>query len=291
MTSSSNNPDLELQAYMQAMGQAMREHIESNPGLLQSLNQRLQSNFPRPAGRVSRTTTTTQEPSYMETISCHQVTWLVDDIAVDGAILIFNPRSGQLFLKFIDATKPPAGEVAKLVHSLPSGEQPKQIIVSKRMLIDPLVENFPNTAIKASEVERPFRALLKNEKFRELITTDQPHHVLFVFKIYDDWLKSNSSYTAFSRMILVLRALDVSYEEAKRVLERAETHEPEHHIWLWPAALSSFEWMKVEIALRDLILSDYAHKNNVVDVPISDFTQTEIRDIILFGACAEITPH
>lgn len=42
--------------------------------------------------------------------------------------------------------------------------------------------------------------------------------------------------------------------------------------------------MQVEIALRDLILSDYAKKNNV---NTSALTNSEIRDIILG---AEITP-
>ena len=42
--------------------------------------------------------------------------------------------------------------------------------------------------------------------------------------------------------------------------------------------------MQVEVALRDLILSDYAKKNNV---NTSALTQSEIRDIILG---AEITP-
>ncbi|XP_058081989.1 pre-mRNA-processing-splicing factor 8A-like [Magnolia sinica] len=42
--------------------------------------------------------------------------------------------------------------------------------------------------------------------------------------------------------------------------------------------------MQVEVALRDLILSDYAKKNNI---NTSALTQSEIRDIILG---AEITP-
>ncbi|XP_058077044.1 pre-mRNA-processing-splicing factor 8A-like [Magnolia sinica] len=42
--------------------------------------------------------------------------------------------------------------------------------------------------------------------------------------------------------------------------------------------------MEVEVALRDLILSDYAKKNNV---NTSALTQSEIRDIILG---AEINP-
>ncbi|KAJ6706498.1 PRE-MRNA-PROCESSING-SPLICING FACTOR 8A-RELATED [Salix purpurea] len=54
-----------------------------------------------------------------------------------------------------------------------------------------------------------------------------------------------------------------------------------HHIW---PSLTDDQWMKVEVALRDLILSDYAKKNNV---NTSALTQSEIRDIILG---AEITP-
>jgi pre-mRNA-processing factor 8 len=36
-----------------------------------------------------------------------------------------------------------------------------------------------------------------------------------LFNIYDDWLKSISSYTAFSRLILILRALHVNPEKVR----------------------------------------------------------------------------
>ncbi|CAM6082394.1 unnamed protein product [Calypogeia fissa] len=54
-----------------------------------------------------------------------------------------------------------------------------------------------------------------------------------------------------------------------------------HHIW---PNLSDDQWTKVGVALRDLILSNYAKKNNV---NTSALMQSEIRDIILG---AEITP-
>lgn len=44
----------------------------------------------------------------------------------------------------------------------------------------------------------------------------QPQMVLF--NLYDDWLKSISSYTAFSRLILILRALHVNNEKSKIIL-------------------------------------------------------------------------
>jgi pre-mRNA-processing factor 8 len=52
---------------------------------------------------------------------------------------------------------------------------------------------------------------------------------------------------------------------------------------VWPD-LSDEQWIKVEIALKDLILGDYAKKNNV---NVSALTQSEIRDIILG---AEVSP-
>ncbi|KAG6733971.1 hypothetical protein I3843_01G240300 [Carya illinoinensis] len=131
------------------------------------------------------------------------------------------------------------------------------------------------------DLQLPFQACLKIEKFGDLILkATEPQMVLF--NIYDDWLKSISSYTAFSRLILILRALHVNNEKAKMLLKPDKTiiTEP-HHIW---PSLNDDQWMKVEVALRDLILSDYAKKNNV---NTSALTQSEIRDIILG---AEITP-
>jgi pre-mRNA-processing factor 8 len=97
-----------------------------------------------------------------------------------------------------------------------------------------------------------------------------------LFNIYDDWLKSISSYTAFSRLILILRALHVHLERTKIILrpDRNTVTQP-HHVW---PTLSDEEWIKVEISLKDLILADYGKKNNV---NVSALTQSEIRDIIL----------
>ncbi|KAK6912228.1 Pre-mRNA-processing-splicing factor 8, U6-snRNA-binding [Dillenia turbinata] len=177
-----------------------------------------------------------------------------------------------------------AEEVAALVRSLPVEEQPKQIIVTRKGMLDPLevhLLDFPNIVIKGSELQLPFQACLKIEKFGDLILkATEPQMVLF--NIYDDWLKSISSYTAFSRLILILRALHVNNEKAKMLLKPDKTIVTEpHHIW---PSLTDDQWMKVEVALRDLILSDYAKKNNV---NTSALTQSEIRDIILG---AEITP-
>ena len=154
-----------------------------------------------------------------------------------------------------------AEEVANLLRGLPIEEQPKQIIVTRKGMLDPLevhLLDFPNIVIKGSELQLPFQACLKVEKFGDLILkATEPQMVLF--NIYgssgftyhhqhyhhrhhrhhrhhqslrinhyppslltiltvssqDDWLKTISSYTAFSRLILILRALHVAQDRTK----------------------------------------------------------------------------
>lgn len=204
--------------------------------------------------------------------------------------------------------------------------------------------DFPNIVIKGSELQLPFQACLKVEKFGDLILkATEPQMVLF--NLYDDWLKTISSYTvrmscivctllshwhktraevsevpprmlqsvcswsawillqidfltiltcshcvqkeewcdggkpntstltctwqaasfsfflskAFSRLILILRALHVNNDRAKVILKPDKTTITEpHHIW---PTLTDEEWIKVEVQLKDLILADYGKKN------------------------------
>ncbi|KAK3356903.1 NUC071 domain-containing protein [Lasiosphaeria hispida] len=210
---------------------------------------------------------------------------------INGAIFIFNPRTGQLFLKIIHtsvwagqkrlgqlAKWKTAEEVVALIRSLPVEEQPKQLIVTRKGLLDPLEVNlldFPNISIRASELQLPFQAAMKVEKLGDMILrATEPQMVLF--NLYDEWLKSISSYTAFSRLILILRALHVNQDKTKLILRPDKTViTQDHHIW---PSLSDEDWIKVETQLRDLILNDYGKKNNV---NVSSLTSSEVRDIIL----------
>lgn len=76
---------------------------------------------------------------------------------------------------------------------------------------------------------------------------------MVLFSLYDDWLKSISSYTAFSRLILLLRGLHVNNEKAKVILHPDKNTITEPH-FVWPS-LSDEEWIKVEVAMKDLILA------------------------------------
>ena len=69
---------------------------------------------------------------------------------------------------------------------------------------------------------------------------------------------------AFSRLILILRALHVNNDRAKMILKPDKTTVTEpHHIW---PTLTDEEWMKVEVQLKDLILADYGKKNKYVTI-------------------------
>jgi len=287
------------------MQQAMAKICKANPALY-VLRERIRKGLQLYSSEPTEPYLNSQ--NYGELFS-NQIIWFVDDTNVyrvtihktfegnlttkpiNGAIFIFNPRTGQLFLKIIHtsvwagqkrlgqlAKWKTAEEVAALIRSLPVEEQPKQIIVTRKGMLDPLevhLLDFPNIVIKGSELQLPFQACLKIEKFGDLILkATEPQMVLF--NLYDDWLKSISSYTAFSRLILILRALHVNNEKTKIILKPDKTTITKpHHIW---PTLTDEEWIKVEVAMKDLILADYGKKNNV---NISSLTQSEIRDIIL----------
>lgn len=99
---------------------------------------------------------------------------------------------------------------------------------------------------------------------------------MVLFNIFDDWLKTISSYTAFSRLILILRSLHVNPDRTKAILrpDKSVITQP-HHVW---PSLTDEMWIKVEVDLKDLILTDYGKKNNV---NVKSLTQSEVRDIIL----------
>ncbi|KAJ8952187.1 hypothetical protein NQ318_022637 [Aromia moschata] len=314
--------------------QAMAKIMKANPALY-VLRERIRKALQLYSSEPTEPYLSSQ--NYGELFS-NQIIWFVDDTNVyrvtihktfegnlttkpiNGAIFIFNPRTGQLFLKIIHtsvwagqkrlgqlAKWKTAEEVAALIRSLPVEEQPKQIIVTRKGMLDPLevhLLDFPNIVIKGSELQLPFQACLKIEKFGDLILkATEPQMVLF--NLYDDWLKTISSYTAFSRLILILRALHVNTERTKVILKPDKTTITEpHHIW---PTLSDDEWIKVEVQLKDLILADYGKKNNCYQgvepssrggevsevsfeltvsglfssVNVASLTQSEIRDIIL----------
>ncbi|KAI9724292.1 MAG: pre-mRNA-splicing factor 8 [Chrysothrix sp. TS-e1954] len=289
----------------QLVQMAMAKIMKANPALY-VLRERIRKGLQLYASESSQEFLNSQ--NYGELFS-NQIQYFIDDTNVyrvtihktfegnlttkpiNGAIFILNPRTGQLFLKIIHtsvwagqkrlgqlAKWKTAEEVAALIRSRPVEEQPKQLIVTRKGLLDPLevhLLDFPNISIRASELQLPFQAAMKVEKLGDMILrATEPHMVLF--NLYDDWTKSISAYTAFSRLIIILRALHVNQDKTKLILRPDKSViTQEHHIW---PSLTDEQWIGVEVQLRDLILNDYGKKNNV---NTSSLTSSEVRDIIL----------
>ena len=167
--------------------QAMAKIMKSNPALY-VLRERIRKGLQLYSSEPTEPYLSSQ--NYGELFS-NQVIWFVDDTNVyrvtihktfegnlttkpiNGAIFIFNPRSGQLFLKIVHtsvwagqkrlsqlAKWKTAEEVAALVRSLPVEEQPRRIIVTRRGMLDPLevhLLDFPNIVITGSELQLPFQ--------------------------------------------------------------------------------------------------------------------------------------
>lgn len=156
--------------------------------------------------------------------------------------------------------------------------------MTRKGMFDPLevhLLDFPNIAIKGSDLALPFHAILLVEKFGDLVIRATETYMC-VFNMYDDWLKTVSSHTAFCRLVLILRALHVNPERTKIILkpDMSTIVEPDH---IWPS-LTETEWANAEVDMKNLILVDYSKKNNV---SVGSLTQSEVRDIILG---MEITP-
>lgn len=173
-----------------------------------------------------------------------------------------------------------AEEVAALIRSLPIEEQPKQLIVTRKTLLDPLevqMLDFPNISIRPSELMLPFKELGKLEKLADAyLKATEPQMLLY--RLYDDWLDNNQTEpgTAFSRLILLLRGMQVNADKTKLILRPDRSYiTKEHHLW---PTLTMEQWVNVENQLSDMILKDYGLRNNV---NVASLTQHEIRDIIL----------
>ncbi|GMF03954.1 unnamed protein product [Ambrosiozyma monospora] len=116
---------------------------------------------------------------------------------LNGALFMLNPKTGQLFLKIIHSSVfqgqkrrtqlskwKSAEEVAALVRSLPREEQPKQIIITRKGILDPLevhMLDFPNISIRPTELHLPFGAALRIDKLLDIVNTaKEPAMINFV---------------------------------------------------------------------------------------------------------------
>ena len=222
-----------------------------------------------PAGRTVVNVQVTISGYLQELVGSHMVHAIKSKIKpFDGAI---GASQKRLLVK---VTAPAPGATAERFYRFKVTGPTKRFLLSDWTVVHNCLD-FPNIVLKGSELQLPFQAALKVEKFGDLILrATEPQMCLF--NLYDDWLKTISSYTAFSRLILILRGLHVAIDRVKQILRPDMSVVTESHK-IWPT-LSDEQWIKIEVALKDLILADYGKKNNV---SVASLTQSEIRDIIL----------
>ena len=207
---------------------------------------------------------------------------------INGGMFVIDPRTGRLFLKVIHtsvwagqkrlgqlAKWKTAEEVAALIRSMPLEEQPKQLVVTRRGMLDPLevhLLDFPNIVIKGSDLNLPLPALMKMDRLAEAIMRATEPQML-LYSLYDEWLDIVSPFTAFSRLLLILRCMSVSMERTSGILNKP----PKRTEHFWPD-YSDDEWIRAEVQMKDVIVNEYGRRNNI---NVTALTQSEIRDIIL----------
>ncbi|MCH0629904.1 hypothetical protein JNB11_08040 [Kocuria palustris] len=209
---------------------------------------------------------------------------------INGALFMMVPTLGKLFLKVIHklvfAGQKRRGQLAKwklaeevvaLMRALPKEEQPEQLVLTRKGVMDALEAqtlDFPNLGLRNSELKLPFLAALKVPKLAAIVE-DLEKPELVLLNLYDDWLQEVLPLTAFNRLVLILRAFLLNPEKAQRTVYPDGVDVLQHHIW---PMYSASEWMDVEALLRDIILADFATKYGILT---NTLTALEIRLLIL----------
>jgi pre-mRNA-processing factor 8 len=209
----------------------------------------------------------------------------------NGVIIIFKPNCGIVFLKIFPrnfwkgqkklnqfAKWKAAEEVSKFLNKIPLKYHPQLMIAIRKNLIDPLGIHlicYPNIVIKGSEIKISFYSLLQIEKIANKIKKTSFYNLL-IYTLYDDWLNFISAFTCFSRIILILRSLDVNFQKFKKIFGEVDIPFSVQNFW---PKFSDQKWIKIEILLKNLIIEDFCKKKKIIP---KKFSQNDIRNII-FG--------
>ncbi|CAC27035.1 splicing factor Prp8 [Guillardia theta] len=181
-----------------------------------------------------------------------------------GFLFIFNPINGLIYIKnlncskfnnkknFKDFSKIFLGnELVNFLKTCPKFELPLNIITLKKGLKEflhlKLIE-YPDINVYQAEIDIMFRNLLKLNIFKDKIHSKNKDD-FFIIELYDNWLDSISPITAFTRLILILKSIEL---DNKKVINAVQNKELKNEK-LWNS-LSNLEWINTEIFLKNLIL-------------------------------------
>ena len=204
---------------------------------------------------------------------------------INGALLVMNINTGQIYLhcfhysewmnqqRIGQLSKWKAAEViAQLLQSLPISEHPKQLIVTRKGMMDALqvhLLDYPNLIIKGSELQLPMHTLLKIPFVGDLVLSMTKSQLILI-NGYGEWLQNHSSMTCFSRLILLLRSFHVDYIATEQLIQLPKDG-------LWPVYTPE-DWIPIEVNCKNIIVDEYCKKNAI---PLASLTEQDIRNVIL----------
>lgn len=284
---------------------AMAKIMESNPAL-GVLRDRIRTGLQLYSSEPTEQLLSSD--NYM-TLFSDQTTWFVDDTNVykvivqktvegntktrpiNGCLLLFDARTGKLHAHIVHAktwanqhrlaqlSKWKSAEfVTSILKGLNKEEQPKELIVIRKGLNDPLSQyliDFPNIVIRGTELELPLNEIIRNEKISNAIYS-ATENCTQVYNLYDDWGERGSPYQCFLRLILILRGMHVRVDQTNNILRpNAKVKVAPNHLW---PTLTDQEWTDVETQLTNMIIGDFCKKNNV---SADNLTQNDISNIML----------
>ena len=210
---------------------------------------------------------------------------------INGVLFVFSSEDGKMFFRIIHksywqaqkrlsqlAKWKSSEEIVKLIKYISLEQKPREIVVLRKKTINSLTIHmieFPDIIIKGSLIKIPFRSLIKINRIKKLINRSSFCNLL-VFNLYDNWLKTISTFTAFSRLLLILKAIKINLEEVRIIFNQFENLINNNN-YLWPD-ITDEKWMKLEIALKDIIIDNYCYQKKVNPKILN---QNDIRLIIL----------
>ena len=280
--------------------------MKSNPALY-ILRDRIRKGLQLYTNKFSESTLNTE--SYFELFNSNTC-WLVDDSLfyrisvhqtllgniktkpINGALIIFLPKNGNLILRTINsktwkqhkklsqlARWKAAEVILDLLQMIKTDEQPNKIVSLRKALVEPLeiqLTEYPTILIKSSNFKIPFKSLLAIEKINKKDVESKNCETIFS-NLYDNWIDSVSSFTAFSRLILILKSIEINKEKVDRIFGFNWKENKGENFWPF---FTDEEWVKNEIIFKDVILENFSYNNNIDS---ESLFQSEIRDII-FGS-------
>ncbi|KAG9389487.1 PROCN (NUC071) domain [Carpediemonas membranifera] len=221
---------------------------------------------------------------------------------MNGATLCFEPGSGIARLRVVTpeafaglskvgivAKNKAAEDVAAMMRDLSADISPTELVVMREGTLEPMLRTVqtehPNAVIRGTELALPVAVVCTLDTVNAAINS-AAKPVTLMYHLYDDWTAENDAdgndkdaiqtSTAFYRLMLILRAMHLNAEQAHAIL-RPDVSVPVKQGHMWPSH-STEAWQDVEAALLDLILTDYAVRNNITKEAL---TPQEQRGIIL----------